>query len=142
MMLRGLSPCQLAQLALPRPLLVPSRMYRDPNPARCVMCPADTGASVGAMLGIGAALAAVAFLIFRIRSILPVGLIKLGVSMLQIIASGSTSYAIPWYVTVCIARMCEGCGPEHPQHSRLFTPRRAADSEGYQSAVYLLTRTA
>ncbi len=50
------------------------------------------------MLGIGAALGVVAFLIFRIRSILPVGLIKLGVSLFQIIASGSTSYAIPWYV--------------------------------------------
>ncbi len=48
------------------------------------------------MLGIGMALAVVALLIFRIRSILPVGLIKLGVSMFQIIASGSTSYAIPW----------------------------------------------
>ncbi len=48
------------------------------------------------MLGIGAALLVAALFVFRIRNIIPVDLIKLGVSMFQIIASGSTSYAIPW----------------------------------------------
>jgi hypothetical protein len=51
---------------------------------------------VGTLLGIAAALVATAALVFRIRNILPVGLIKLGISLFQIIASGSTSYAIPW----------------------------------------------
>jgi hypothetical protein len=49
------------------------------------------------MLGIAVTLLAVALLVFRIRTVLPVGVIKLGVSMFQIVASGSTSYAIPWY---------------------------------------------
>jgi hypothetical protein len=48
------------------------------------------------MLGIGAGLAVAGFILFRIRNILPVGVIKLGVSMFQIVASGSTSYNIPW----------------------------------------------
>jgi hypothetical protein len=64
---------------------------------RCVACPKSTSASVGAMLGIAVTLLAVALLVFRIRTVLPVGVIKLGVSMFQIVASGSTSYAIPWY---------------------------------------------
>jgi hypothetical protein len=48
------------------------------------------------MLGIGVALLLGALIIFRIRTVLPVGVIKLGVSLCQIIASGSTSYSIPW----------------------------------------------
>ncbi len=63
---------------------------------RCVPCPKDKGSSVAAMLGIAAALLVAAFVCFRIRNILPVGIIKLGVSMFQVVASGSTSYAIPW----------------------------------------------
>jgi hypothetical protein len=63
---------------------------------RCVACPKDTGTSVAAMLGIAAALLVVALFVYRIRNILPVDLIKLGVSMFQIVASGSTSYDIPW----------------------------------------------
>ncbi len=63
---------------------------------RCVPCPTNTGASVGAMLGIGVSLLATSLTLFQIRGILPVGVIKLGVSLFQIVASGSTSYAIPW----------------------------------------------
>jgi hypothetical protein len=61
-----------------------------------VACPKDAGASVGAMLGIGVAILVAALVVFRIRNVLPVGLIKLGISLFQIIASGSTSYSIPW----------------------------------------------
>lgn len=49
------------------------------------------------MLGIGFSLLAASLTLFRIRNILPVGVIKLGVSLFQIVASSSTSYAIPWY---------------------------------------------
>jgi hypothetical protein len=70
----------------------------------CVPCPKNRGASVGAMLGIGLALLLAAFVVFRIRNVLPVGLIKLGVSLFQIIASGSTSYSIPWCVFCAVGR--------------------------------------
>ncbi len=48
------------------------------------MCPKSAGESVGVLLGIAAALIATALLLFRIRHLLPVGVIKLGVSMLQV----------------------------------------------------------
>ncbi len=60
------------------------------------------------MLGIAVALLAGAYVLFRMRGILPVGIIKLGVSLFQIIASGSTSYRIPWYVRVVRLVLCRG----------------------------------
>jgi hypothetical protein len=63
---------------------------------------------VGAVLGIAVALLAAALVLFRLRKILPVGLIKLGVSLFQVIASGSSSYSIPWWV---LAPKCTGFFP-------------------------------
>ncbi len=88
---------------------------------RCVACPKDKGASVVTLLGIAVALLAAAVIMFRIRNVLPVGLIKLGVSLFQIIASGSTSYSIPWYavVTAVVADLRDGMRTLPPPLSRL-----------------------
>ena len=51
---------------------------------RCMACPPTTFASVGAMLGIAAALVVSGLLIFLIRKVLPVDVLKLGLSMLQV----------------------------------------------------------
>ena len=88
-------PLSVSSLAL-RSTVVIFKLRNLCDVARCVLCPSSTGASVGAMLGIGAGLAVAGFILFRIRNILPVGVIKLGVSMFQIVASGSTSYNVPW----------------------------------------------
>ena len=50
----------------------------------CVQCPATGGASGGAVFGIILALAAVCYCIFRVRMLLPVDVLKLGLSMLQV----------------------------------------------------------
>ena len=100
---------------------------------KCVACPSSHGASVAAMLGILALLVVACVVFFRIRYLLPVDVLKLGLSMLQvrerirnrdgcppqfscpirgnsvtdvivndvslslqIIASASTAYSIPW----------------------------------------------
>ena len=51
---------------------------------KCIRCPSTTGASVLEMLGIGALLVVVGTGMFLIRTLLPVDVIKLGLSMLQV----------------------------------------------------------
>ena len=51
---------------------------------KCVACPSSGGASVAEMLGILAVLIAGCYLFFRVRHLLPVDVLKLGLSMLQV----------------------------------------------------------
>ncbi len=55
----------------------------------------SAGESVGALLGIAAALVVSALLLFQIRNVLPVGVIKLGVSMLQVFIPSLTHPPCP-----------------------------------------------
>jgi hypothetical protein len=58
----------------------------------CVKCPASQGQSVGVLLGFVIMLSGIAFLVFLVRHLLPVDVIKLGVSLVQVLASASASY--------------------------------------------------
>ena len=51
---------------------------------KCVACPPSSGASAGALVGIATLLLVLCYAVFRVRSILPVDVLKLGVSMLQV----------------------------------------------------------
>ena len=51
---------------------------------KCVSCPPSSGASVGALLGISMLLIVLCIGIFLIRTLLPVDVLKLGLSMLQV----------------------------------------------------------
>ena len=51
---------------------------------RCAQCPPSAGASVVTMIGIGLLLLFVCFFVYFIRTILPVDILKLGLSMLQV----------------------------------------------------------
>ena len=55
---------------------------------KCVACPASNGASFGALFGIAVLLVVVAVLLFLMRTLLPVDVLKLGLSMLQVSATG------------------------------------------------------
>jgi hypothetical protein len=63
---------------------------------RCVACPSSSGSNAGAMAGILLALIVAIGVAVVIRDLLPVDVIKLGVSMVQIIASANSAYDIPW----------------------------------------------
>ena len=63
---------------------------------QCVACPASHKQSVAVMVALVCLFAVLGVVVFLLRNILPVDVMKLGVSMVQIIASGSTAYAIPW----------------------------------------------
>ena len=63
---------------------------------RCVKCPAARSQSVGAVVGIVAAAVVCGAVVYSVRALLPVDVLKLGVSMVQIIASASSAYDIPW----------------------------------------------
>jgi hypothetical protein len=64
----------------------------------CVACPKSSGTSIGALFGLSMLLLAIAGVLFllRLRELLPIDVIKLGVSMVQIIASANSAYDIPW----------------------------------------------
>ena len=51
---------------------------------RCVACPPAGGASIGALLGISVLLIVLCIGVFMIRKVLPVDVLKLGLSMLQV----------------------------------------------------------
>jgi hypothetical protein len=51
---------------------------------RCMTCPPTTGASAGAMVGIAAALVFLGVALYSVRQVLPVDVLKLGLSMLQV----------------------------------------------------------
>ena len=63
---------------------------------KCVLCPPSKGASIGALFGLSILLVTMFTILFRLRMLLPVDILKLGLSMVQIIASGSAVYDIPW----------------------------------------------
>ena len=63
---------------------------------KCVACPSSTGSSVAALLGIVLVLIACGIMLWLMRSVLPIDVLKLGVSMVQIIASANSAYDIPW----------------------------------------------
>ncbi len=62
----------------------------------CVACPKSSGASVGALFGLAMLLVAICGGLYVVRDLLPIDVIKLGVSMVQIIASANSAYDIPW----------------------------------------------
>ena len=51
---------------------------------KCVLCPPSSGASVGTMFGISLLLAVLCGLLFFMRRLMPVDVLKLGLSMLQV----------------------------------------------------------
>ena len=63
---------------------------------KCVICSSDTTASAFVIIGIVAAIAVVAFFVLKIKHLLPIETVKIGVSMVQIIASANSTYDIPW----------------------------------------------
>jgi hypothetical protein len=63
---------------------------------KCVLCPSSKGRSVGALVGISLLVIAMLAVLYLVRDVLPVNVLKLGVSMVQIIASANSAYDIPW----------------------------------------------
>ena len=55
---------------------------------KCVACPTSSGASVGQLIGIALALLVLAGVAFWARKLLPVDVLKLGLSMLQVLIRG------------------------------------------------------
>ena len=51
---------------------------------QCVPCPSSSGASIGVVVGIALLLVAIGACLFRVRALLPVDVLKLGLSMLQV----------------------------------------------------------
>jgi hypothetical protein len=62
----------------------------------CVPCPKSKSGSVGAVVGLSLMLIALCGGLYVVRNVLPIDVIKLGVSMMQIIASANSAYDIPW----------------------------------------------
>jgi hypothetical protein len=62
----------------------------------CVACPKSSGTSIVALLGLVLLLIALCTGLYLVRDVLPIDVIKLGVSMVQIIASANSAYDIPW----------------------------------------------
>ena len=69
---------------------------------RCVACPASGGASAAEMLGILALLLTACFLFFRFRHLLPVDVLKLGLSMLQVSVVALLLVGVALVVCVCM----------------------------------------
>jgi hypothetical protein len=63
---------------------------------RCVACPKSSGASIGALFSLSLLLIVICGVLYLVRELLPIDVIKLGVSMVQIIASANSAYDIPW----------------------------------------------
>jgi hypothetical protein len=62
----------------------------------CVACPKSNGASILAVVGLSLLLLSTSCALYTVRKLLPIDVIKLGVSMVQIIASANSAYDIPW----------------------------------------------
>ncbi len=62
----------------------------------CVPCPKSSGTSIGALFGLSLLFIAICGALYTVRKLLPIDVIKLGVSMVQIIASANSAYDIPW----------------------------------------------
>ena len=52
--------------------------------AKCVACPPSGGASIGVLVGISATIVGLCIVVFLVRELLPVDVLKLGLSMLQV----------------------------------------------------------
>jgi hypothetical protein len=63
---------------------------------KCTRCPSSRGRSAGATIVIVLAIIAMSLVLFAFRSFVPVGVVKVGISMVQIIASANSAYSIPW----------------------------------------------
>jgi hypothetical protein len=63
---------------------------------RCVACPTSAAVSLAQLLGILFAIVVAAGVVVRARALIPVDVCKLGLSALQILASASSVYNIPW----------------------------------------------
>ena len=51
---------------------------------KCVVCPSQSSVSIGQVIGISAAIIGLCGVVYLVRALLPVDVIKLGVSMLQV----------------------------------------------------------
>jgi hypothetical protein len=63
---------------------------------KCVPCPATAATSYVTLVGAAVVIIAIVGLLFKIRELLPMDLLKIGVTMAQIIASANSAYEIPW----------------------------------------------
>lgn len=63
---------------------------------RCVVCPKVAHASVFIQIASSLGIAAAAGLFFKYRRRLPTDVMKVGITMIQIIAAANTAYEIPW----------------------------------------------
>jgi hypothetical protein len=63
---------------------------------KCAACPKTQATSFVALFGISVALILGGFLLIKMRELLPVDIVKIGVSMAQIIGSANSAYDIPW----------------------------------------------
>ena len=88
-------------------------------------CPASSNTTVAAIIGVLLMIVLVGFFAFKLRAILPVTLIKLGLSMCQIVASTVVTYDIPWPSAFagllnglrCVA--LRACGVPVPKYTQL-----------------------
>ena len=63
----------------------------------CVKCPTkESGVSVLASIFFPMVLCVLFGILFMLRSMAPRGMMKVGISMLQIVASANSVYSIPW----------------------------------------------
>jgi hypothetical protein len=62
----------------------------------CHKCPATTAAAIGIVVGVVAGLLLIAGVVVHLRNVLPLVQLKVGVSMLQILAASNSAYHIPW----------------------------------------------
>jgi hypothetical protein len=68
-----------------------------PQFGRCAKCPAtESAASVVASIALPLVMVVLLGIMFLIRSLAPRGMMKVGVSMVQIIAAANSAYSIPW----------------------------------------------
>lgn len=62
----------------------------------CIKCPKDVGMSAAMILAVSVAFIVAGYILFKLREVLPIVQIKVGVSMLQVLAAGNAAYNIPW----------------------------------------------
>jgi positive regulator of sigma E activity len=63
---------------------------------KCSKCPADASGTAMLIFALGAALGIAGLVLWKIHKILPMDIIKVGISMMQVLASASSAYSIPW----------------------------------------------
>jgi hypothetical protein len=63
---------------------------------KCVACPATQATSYATLFGLSFVIIVIVGILFKIRELLPLDVLKIGVSMAQIIGSANSAYEIPW----------------------------------------------